>query len=173
MKRKNVELIALSAIFIAVVAVLTFSVKIPIGTGYISFIDVGIFFAAVAFGPIVGFLAGGIGGGLADVISGYPQWMIATLIIHGTQGLVVGLLCRKGKLPGMIFGWLTGAVIVVGGYVVAGLFLEGWGSTLAMIPYNLIQVAAGILGFPLYILVRKAWPRIITMGKNKEWKEEK
>lgn len=175
MKRKNVELIALSAIFIAVVAVMTLVVRVPTGQGgYLSFVDVGIFFAAAAFGPIVGGLAGGLGAGLADAIAGYPAWIVFTLVIHGTQGFIVGLICRKRNLLRMLLGWIAGTTIVVVGYLFANAFLNGGGLGLALasILPNLAQTGVGALGFPLYLLVKKAWPRVTQMGQLKKWTEE-
>ena len=54
---------------IAVTTVFTTAVRIPIPAtqGYVNFSDVAIFFVALAFGPWVGLIAGGLGTAIADI----------------------------------------------------------------------------------------------------------
>ena len=49
----------------------------------------GSFFRA-RFGARGGALVGGLSGFLLDLFSGYPQYMLFSLVIHGTQGALVG-----------------------------------------------------------------------------------
>lgn len=178
MKEKKVffdaRMVALIAILTAVTTVLTLIVRIPFAPtrGYITLADVGVYFATYALGPVVGTIAGGIGTGLADAISGYPQWMILSCLIHGLQGLVAGLIGRKGKLGFMILGCVAGAVVMVGGYFASEVFLYGIGSAVAEIPGNFFQNAAGaLIGIPLVYAVKKAYPPINEIGKKRTWKE--
>jgi hypothetical protein len=46
---------------IALVAVVTRFLIVPVGAGYFNFSDMAIYFVAFTFGPWIGFLAGGIG----------------------------------------------------------------------------------------------------------------
>ncbi|MCK9170924.1 MAG: ECF transporter S component [Treponema sp.] len=168
------KMVALIAILTAVTTVLTLIVRIPFAPtrGYITLADVGVYFASFALGPVVGTIAGGVGTGLADAISGYPQWMILSCLIHGLQGLAAGLIGRKGKLVFMILGCVTGAVIMVGGYFISEVFLYGIGAAAAEIPGNLFQNAAGaVIGIPLVYAVKKAYPPINEIGKKQTWKE--
>jgi uncharacterized membrane protein len=53
--------------------------------------DVFVILAALWLGPRAGFLVGAIGPTMADAV-GYPQFMVATFVIKGLEGLVVGYI---------------------------------------------------------------------------------
>ena len=96
----NPRTLAATAVMTAVVFGLTFLVRVPTPTmGYVHLGDAAIFFAAFAFGPWVGGVAGGLGTALADIQGGYTQWAIYSLLINGAQGWMAGWL--SVKLPGM------------------------------------------------------------------------
>ena len=73
--RMNLKLRTLDIAFMAVmtplVTILTymFIVPIPETHGYFNLGEIGVYLAAILFGPIVGAFAGGVGSALADVIS--------------------------------------------------------------------------------------------------------
>lgn len=164
MKKKkflDTKMVALIAVLTAVIVVFTILVRIPFAPtrGYITLADVGVYFAAFSLGPIAGGLAGGLGTGLADMISGYPQWMIFSFLIHGLQGIVAGVLGRKGKLKNLLLGIVAGAAVMVAGYFLAGAVLYGTGAAVLEIPGNIFQNAAGgAIGIPLLFAVKKAYP---------------
>ena len=176
MKKSRALVIAVAAIMIAVTAVFTMLVRVPIPAteGYFNFSDVAIYFASFAFGPWVGLVAGGIGAGMTDLMGGYAQWAILTFLAHGLEGLAAGALGRGKGLPGLILAWLVGTVVMVGIYFLGeGLVLTGWGPALIEVPINLLQSAVGgLIGIPLYYAVRKAYPAITRMGQKPEWHEE-
>ena len=174
-KKMTATMVSLVAILTAVTTVLTLLVRIPFAPtrGYITLADVGVYFSAFALGPIIGGIASGLGTGLADAIAGYPQWMILTFLIHGIQGILAGFLGRKGTVPSMILGWFVGGLVMVGGYLAAGSALYGFGPALAEVPGNIGQVAAGgVVGIPLVLAVRKAYPPLADLGKTKRWTNE-
>ncbi len=155
------RMISVSALMAALVYVLTRLVQVPTPTrGYVHLGDTGIVFAALAFGPTVGGIAGGLGTALADLTSGYGMWAPFSLLIHGAQGYVLGLLARR-----QTFSWrlvvlmtLLSILIVAGGYALAGLVLVGT-AALTEIPANMMQALSGsVLGIPLYLAVLKAYP---------------
>ncbi|MEJ2208147.1 MAG: ECF transporter S component, partial [Anaerolineae bacterium] len=136
----------------AIVFVLTRVIQVPTPiVGYIHLGDVGIFFSALAFGPAVGAVAGGLGTALADLTSPYAQWAIFSLLIHGAQGLVAGWLVMKLQgVKGILAAAAAGCVIVVGGYLLAGWILVGLGAALTEIPLNVVQVITGaVISIPL------------------------
>ena len=90
--------IALTAVMIALVAVVTRFLIVPVGAGYFNFADMAIYFVAFTFGPWIGLLAGGIGAALADLSVGYAAFAPLTMLAHGLQGFVAGGLARR--LPG-------------------------------------------------------------------------
>jgi uncharacterized membrane protein len=175
MPRSSALTVAIAAVMIAVTAVFTLLVRVPIPAtqGYFNFSDVAIYFAAFSFGPVIGFIAGGLGTAIADLIGGYPQWAVLSLLAHGLQGFVAGWLGRDKALPGLIVAWLAGSVVMVGLYFVgAGLVITGWGPALAEIPANILQnVGGALVGIPLFYAVRKAYPPIVQLGRGGQWRE--
>ena len=79
----NLRDFALLGLFTALVAVSTMIIRVPIPqtNGYMNLGDSMVLLTAIFFGPVGGFIAGGIGSALADILGGYPQWAIWTLII--------------------------------------------------------------------------------------------
>ena len=56
---------------------------------------------------------------------------------------------------------VLGTVVMVAGYFLGGLVIEGLGATLRSVLPNLVQAAAGaVLGIPLSIAVRTAYPPV-------------
>lgn len=170
MQRKSFDprLLAATAVMIAIVFVLTRVVQVPTPVvGYIHLGDLGVFFGAFAFGPLVGGVAGGLGTALADYTSPYAQWTVFSLLIHGVQGLVAGWLAARFKdTPGLVAACLAGIAIVVVGYLLAGLILEGK-LAFAEVPLNLVQASIGaVVSAPLYAAVRRAYPPITRFGSG-------
>jgi uncharacterized membrane protein len=165
--------IASLAILTAVTAVFTYVVRIPVAPtrGYLNLGDVAIYFTAFTFGPVTALVSGGLGTALADIISGYSQWAPISLLVHGLQGLVAGLLggilrrSRRGVFnPYWLVGAAGGTVIMCGGYLLAGTFMVGFGAALVELPGNLLQNLAGVAGgIPLAMAVLKAYPPVGEM----------
>jgi len=167
--------IALIAVLTAVTIVFTLAVRIPFAPtrGYFTLADVGVYFAGFAFGPLIGFIVGGLGTGLADVLGGYAHFAIWSFLIHGTQGLVAGLLGHRKGLPGMVAGWIAGGAIMVAGYFTVEYFLYGPGPAAGeATTVNLPQVAiGGLLGLLLVLAVRRAYPQIDLLTQRRTWRE--
>jgi uncharacterized membrane protein len=160
--------LALVAVMTSITFVLTFVVRVPTpAKGYIHLGDAGVFFGAFAFGPWIGAVAGGLGTLLSDVVAGYPQWALFSLLIHGLQGWVVGWTSRRVPgTGGLLLSVVLGGVVVVSGYFGAGVLLSGVGAAVGELPLNIVQVAAGaLIGVPLYLLVRAAYPPINRWGR--------
>lgn len=167
-KPANPLFYALTAMLIAVTTVFTLLVRIPIPAtqGYINFSDVATFFSGFTFGPLVGGITGGVGAAIADLIGGYAQFALLTLLAHGLQGVLAGLIGRKGTWLALGLGWLAGTTAMVGVYLLGeGLVLSTWPNAFAEAPFNLIQnLAGGLIGIPLYFAVRRAYPAILQFG---------
>lgn len=136
------------AVLTALTTVATFAIKIPtVATeGYVNVGDTVVMFAAIALGPIAGFIAGGLGSCLADLISGYPHWILPTFIIKGIEGLIVGLLFRlfkKTKLNEYVSAGICaviGAIVMIAGYFVASTIMKGSAAVaLTGVPGNCLQ----------------------------------
>jgi len=169
MQRKVLDprTLAITAVMIAVVFVLTRVIQIPTpAKGYVHLGDAGVFFSAFAFGPWIGAMAGGLGTALADAAGGYPQWAIFSFLIHGAQGLLAGWIVRRWpSIWGLLSAAVAGGAIVVGGYLLAGMILSGVAAAVAEVPMNILQVAAGaVVAVPLFIAVRQAYPPITRLA---------
>ncbi|NLE46736.1 MAG: ECF transporter S component [Chloroflexi bacterium] len=174
--QQSVTRLAIVAVMIAVIAVLTFAVQIPVAAtgGYIHFGDVGVFFSAMAFGPWIGGITGGVGCAIADIITGYASWAPLTLLAHGLQGLVTGALARRQGIAGLIAAWAGGAVALVLTYFLGEWFIYGlgYGGALAeILPNSLQMLVGGVIGLPLYLAVRRAYPPLDLIGRGKTWTE--
>ena len=169
MKSQHVRNIALVAIMAAVVCVLTLVVKVPIPAtgGYIHLGDVAANFAALAFGPWLGFLTVGGGMAIADLI-GYPIFAPGTFIVHGLQAVVVAYLGRGRKPWVMLLAAVAGGVVVVTGYFLYEWLILRLGVVTAAreVPFNLLQVGTGLVGVPVYILVARAYPPIVRWAQH-------
>ena len=161
--------VASIAILAAVTTVLTRVVQVPLpARGYINLGDVAIVFTAIALGPFSGAISGGLGTALADLLSGpYAFWAPISLVVHGLQGLLVGLIARArpGAVGLQVVGGVVGMAVMAGGYLLAGIFLEGTGPAVTEVPGNLIQGGVGVvLGILVAAAVLRAYPPL------KQWK---
>jgi uncharacterized membrane protein len=129
--------------------------------GYFNVGDVMIFVSALAFGPVVGGLAGGIGSGLADFF-GFPQFVFFTLIVKGVEGLLAGAISDRKSHVKDIIAVIVGGVEMVLGYFVTEIYLWGFGGALAEIPGNIGQiVVGGVVGIPIVLVLRRRLPEIM------------
>ncbi len=72
-----------------------------------------------------GAIAGGIGTAIADLI-GYPVYAPISLVVHGLQGLLIGLIgYRQTSMVRLLLAWLAGAIAMVGGYLAGGALIVG------------------------------------------------
>ena len=143
------------------VATMIIQIPIPATQGYVNIGDSIVLISAIFFGPQVGFVAGGLGSGLADLLSGYPQWAIATFIIKGIEGLVAGMIAHKYSVNKnfvnvyTILASVVAMVIMVVGSFLGGSVLEGVSASIGSVPSNAMQAVASliiffVLGFALY-----------------------
>lgn len=121
--------IAVYALMTALVAVATFSIKIPtVSTeGYLNLGDMIVLFCGVVFGPLVGTVAGGVGSALADLLAGYAHWILPTFLIKGAEGAIAGalyLLLRKTRLNRFLSAGIVSVLSAI--WMVAGYFFASW-----------------------------------------------
>jgi uncharacterized membrane protein len=169
MERQDVRRIALVVVMAAVTCTLTLVVKVPIPAtgGYIHLGDMAANFAALAFGPWLGFLISGGGMAIADLI-GYPIFAPGTFVVHGLQAVVVAYIGRGRRVWVMFLAAALGGLVVVAGYFIyEWLFLQMGAVTAAKeIPANILQVATGLIGVPIYVLVARAYPPLVRWAQK-------
>lgn len=148
----NLKKLILAALFAALSCVATMSIRIPTpGTGgYIHPGDAIVILSGVILGPVWGFLAGGIGSALSDLIGGYFVYVPITFMIKGLVALAAGLLyqkvgkTQKSRYAAVVLGGVADIILVAGGYFVCEYFIYGAGAT-ASIPANIIQGIGGLV----------------------------
>ncbi|MDQ7849704.1 MAG: ECF transporter S component [Armatimonadota bacterium] len=148
--------LAAAAIFVALTFVVTRYTVIPIPAtkGYFNLGEVVIYIAALAFGPLVGLLAGGVGSALADLAAA-PQFAPFTLVIKGIEGYLVGRLAGPTTPLRLRATVLGGAWMVAGYFAAETLFARFLGiaptpatavaAALTEVPFNIVQVTAGVV----------------------------
>lgn len=151
MKTKELTKLAMMTALTVTLSLL-FIIPIPATKGFVTLCEVGIYASALLFGPSGGFLVGALSGGLIDMISGYSEWAIFSIIIHGLQGFILGYLYNKyPSKKSLAIGFLLASVFMIAGYAFATALLFGWPAGLASIPGNSIQNIFGIaVTVPLY-----------------------
>ena len=162
MLRFGTREIALSAILAALVCASTLLIQVPIPAtqGFFNVGDAMVMVAALTFGPIVGFFAGGFGSALADLIGGWYVWVPFTLVIKGLEGFLAGsiVVLDEGNsgVRTKIVAWIVAGSEMVVGYFLVQYYMYGLGAALIELPFNIIQMlAAGIIGIPLSIVVAR------------------
>lgn len=96
----NTKKYVLTGLMTALVLVMTFLFKIPtpFTSGYIHLGDSMIYLSVIVLGPIYGAFASGVGSMLADILGGYPQYALPTLVIKSLMAFIMGLvLSRKTR----------------------------------------------------------------------------
>lgn len=105
---------------LAFVGTTVIRIPIPATGGYFNLGDTFVMAAALLHGPIIGGAVGLIGPAMADAI-GFPQFILATAVVKGVEGVVVGLVAAQGRgrsaWPAIVALLLGIAVLVAGYYI--------------------------------------------------------
>lgn len=172
----NLKKLILAALFAALSCVATMSIRIPTpGTGgYIHPGDAIVILSGVILGPIWGFLAGGIGSALSDLIGGYFIYVPITFVIKGLVALAAGLLYQKvgknqkSRYIAVILSGVADIILVAGGYFVCEFLIYGAGAA-ASIPANIIQGVGGLviscILYPILISIPNVRQTAVAAGK--------
>jgi uncharacterized membrane protein len=108
------------------------------------------------YGKRGGLIVGGLSGFLLDLISGYAQYMVFSLIVHGLEGLIVGWLGYNKGRKAQILALIAGIVVMVLGYFITDAILYKPVAGLAGIPTNSIQgVVGALIGYPLALKLKQ------------------
>lgn len=153
-KTANVKMIALTAMFAALVTVFTAFIKIPSPFGYAHAGDSMIYLAASVLPGPYGALASSIGASLADLLSGYAQWCLPTFIIKAFNALpfvICSMILKKrGKdekiinIPNLLM-IIPSTIVTVGGYFIANGLMYGWAAVGELATWWLQPLMAAVI----------------------------
>ena len=154
--------IVIASMLAVLTCVATMIIKIPSPMkGYLNLGDCVVLLAGWMLSPVYGFVAAGLGSGLADLFSGYVFYAPATFVIKGLMALIAcwgfRLLHKKlGDLTSRILTGLVAEVLMVLGYFLFEGLFYGFISSVVNVPANGIQGLAGlILGCVLIQQIQK------------------
>ena len=146
MKNFKVRDLVVTSLFIALVYVFTWIVKIQLpfspNGGLIHLGNVPFLLAAIFFDKRVGMTAGALGMGLFDLTSGWILWSPMTVISALIMGYILNKMnYKKYTLKSLILSFVLVALVKVVVYYIGEIFiLSSFAAPLASIPGNLIQI---------------------------------
>ncbi len=157
MKKQSVKKITFTALFAALIAVMTAFIKMPTGIneGYLHFGDSMIYLAGCLLGPWAA-LAAAIGGALADILAGAAVWAPATAIIKALNAvpfIVASHFYFKNKGKQKIVNWyivpmvIVSGLITVFGYLLAEGLMYSFPSALTSVPFSIVQAVGSAIVF--------------------------
>ncbi len=147
------------ALYMALICVVTMFTKIPIPLGYAHLGDCFILIFAIFYGGKAGFAVGGIGSAMADLLGGFPYWIVPTFLIKGIMAVLVSLIARdkKGKYKiysvRTVIAVVAGMLFMVAGYVVAGGIMQGFAAGLQSAPGLLLKSVVNLIAFFIFVPV--------------------
>ena len=122
---KQLVMVGVTAAFATLAFLGTTVIRIPIPAsgGYFNLGDTFVMAAALLYGPLVGGLVGAIGPAMADAV-GFPQFILATGIVKGIEGTLIGLLAGRRPRPlQVVIALAAGVAVLVIGYYVFEAFI--------------------------------------------------
>lgn len=149
----NLKKLVMTALFAALACVATMVIRIPTpGTGgYIHPGDAVVILSGILLEPTYGFLAGGIGSALADLLGGYFIYVPITFLIKGLIALLSGLIyqqmtaTKRTRYTAVILSGIIDIILVTGGYFLCESILYGAAAAAASIFPNVIQGFGGLI----------------------------
>ena len=146
-------------IYIGLLSALCFvftTLKVPSPTGAMVHLGTAALFSmASVFGGFYAGLAGAIGSGIFDLITGDFQYTAFSIVIKGLAGVIVGILtvgwrpplpARSISTPRILLAMLVGAIWTAAGYFVAWwVVLENYFAAVTRLPASFLTSGIGIL----------------------------
>lgn len=161
---KQLVLVGVTAAFATLAFLGTTVIRIPIPAsgGYFNLGDTFVMAAALLYGPLVGGLVGAIGPAMADAL-GFPQFILATAVVKGVEGILIGLIVGSRRRPWRaVIALAVGVLVLVGGYYVFEAYLY---PLLALrIPFFGVTDAAAALAEVVPNLLQGGISAVIAFG---------
>ena len=149
MKNNKVIKLCYTAMFTAMIFVLTRFVSVPVASGYVHFGDALIYIVASTLGGPWAVFAAMVGEALADLAGGYAFYAPATLIVKALMALPFVFVYKKSEKTLTLYTFImsiVAGVINVCGYFIGDLIID---KTYAFvdIPGNIIQSVGSLIIF--------------------------
>ena len=148
-ENSRIQDMVITALMIALTYVATWLINIRLpfmgSGGLIHLGNIPLFIAAILFGKKTGALAGGIGMGLFDLLSGWTAWAPFTFVIVGLMGYEVGWFAERRPIKNTALNdavsMILALIIKIVGYYFAEVILYGnWIAPIGSVPGNICQV---------------------------------
>ena len=166
---KRLQKVTFAGLAIALIFLSIRFTEVPIPFGYVHIGNGLIFLFGSLLDPFTAFVVAAAGGALADITSGFPAWIVPTIITKGLMGWIVAYLPTKkeGKWT-LLLATLIGAVINAAGYFLAGILLYGGiAASAVQIPFLLVEGLVGALVFYVLSLAIKPFKKRLPEFNNK------
>jgi len=149
-------------------------IPIPATGGYFNLGDTFVMVSALLYGPLAGGLVGMIGPAASDAI-GFPQFILATGIVKGIEGALIGFIGSRALGTSNIrtvIALCAGIAVLTGGYFVFEAFIYPFlaktipffgvtdaKAAIAEIIPNLLQgIISAVIAFGICrVFVKKPW----------------
>lgn len=161
-KKDLVHKLVMAALFAAITfAVTGYLPRIPIAGGaggYIHLGDVIVYIGASILPVPYAYIAGALGAGLADAMTGFIVWTPATILIKALMALMFTSKSSKiMPVRNMLAVIPAGIICTVGYYLFEALITFSFIVPIVSIPFNLIQVGMSAV---IYIVISLALDKI-------------
>ncbi|MBQ3110493.1 MAG: ECF transporter S component [Clostridia bacterium] len=140
-----------AALFAALICIATMIIKIPSPfKGYMNLGDSVVLLSGWLLPPFYSFFAAAIGSALADIFSGYIIYAPVTFVIKGIMAICANLIFKKthnliGVTAAAVIGGITAECLMAAGYYIFEGIFYGFIPSLAGVPANIVQGAAGLI----------------------------
>ncbi|VDG19991.1 ECF transporter S component [Lactiplantibacillus mudanjiangensis] len=153
-EHRSTRTIAVLGLLIAVTVVISrlLIIPVPMTHGNINLCDAGIMIAALLFGRRGGAVVGGASGFILDLISGYSQYMLFSLVVHGLEGWLVGQLGAGKSKRWQVIAMIVGSIVMIAGYFITDSVLYALPTGIIGVPTNAVQAVVGsVIAFPVVV----------------------
>lgn len=168
--------IALAVVFTGLVFIGTAILSVSLSSGgYFNIGEAFVYLSAIIGGPVVGFIAGGLGSALADVALGYGIFAPATFILKGLEGLVVGLLAQyanrtKTSTRKILLGMFLVAIAALTAYfapqTITGYINYSFGKTVKSVDFSfpgfvITIIALSLAGLAVFVAYKSDFGELV------------
>lgn len=153
MRNKSLLNVTYTAIFTALILLATSVLKFStgLGEGYIHLGDSIVYLTACILPFPYCIIAGALGGGLADILSGFAIWSIPTMLIKTLNVLPFAIVCKKYKSTkilskqAILMSVISGVITIAGYFITECILYSVASATLSLIGNTIQAVASGII----------------------------